>query len=174
VPLPTLEELRAILKSYEDPVPSNPLEKLSCADVRRYTKRLSIKKDQLHPIAVFYKNYSGKVGMIRSKFSQENVRIIGNELYRVTSIIFNDPEIVEFNRKVEHIVDYSIKKYHRVLFEWNSIGAYWRRMDRLFDFFELHSENCREFSDSRDYHVMQLKTDLIKAYLFMKRRGKST
>lgn len=172
--LPTLEELRVILKSYnKTETDFERLIKLPYKDIDAIHKAAGVNKKSLEKLTFFIDKYSNKRLYVRSKCSQKNLKILGEDLYRATSIMFKDKEICEFRKQSGLLLDYSIAKYGRVLILWSSITEFWRRMDRLEDFFELHSGRSHGFWDKRDSHIIQLKTDMVYAYLFMLRRAKT-
>lgn len=183
MPLPSLYELRKILQAYETSEPYKPsviwtrTEALSMKPKTQFFNAmeelrldLSIKKEDLEPIAFFYERYSNKRGFVRSKYTPQRFALISRELYKATDIIFNSPEIMEFEADVAVIVNASLEKWGRIMSTWRSLGRFTHRMTDLKDFWEINSQSGGDCLDARDREIKTLKTDMIYVYRFMKFR----
>ena len=171
--LPTLEELRVIIKSYnKQETELDRLVKLSYKDIDKKYRAVLVGKQSLQNLSFFIDKYSGKRLYLRAKCSQKNLKILGKDLYRATEIMFKEKSICEFVKQSGLLVDCSLAKHGRVLQIWTPIALFWRRMDRLLDFYELHSGRANGFWDNRDEHIIQLKIEFVYSYMFMQRRMK--
>lgn len=174
MPLPTLEELREIINSY-DKAPSESeasrLSKLPRSEFARIGVTLKISRAAVEPLSFFFTRYANKKNFVKSKCSRKNLRRLGMDLDLATSLMFNNKEIIDFYRTAGTIIDSSILRHGRVLDRFAPLKNCWCRMERLYDFYELHSGRSIGFSDSRHLHIVLLKTDMVHVYKFMKRRG---